>query len=172
MTAAYEDVILFGHVLEETLNDSSRIVDLKDGSAFARRYWNRTFWLDTGPIEFDEVGERKQPLIVQQFQTDAIWPTTVMTLDGSANEFVDVAPISWITPFPPPNEPACGFLGTNVTCSKKGENEFFSHHPYYPLPEYSFSILSLRVSRCIPHDRDCFCYVCAGDTHVAAFTVG
>ncbi|GAV02823.1 hypothetical protein RvY_13341 [Ramazzottius varieornatus] len=119
VTAAYEDVILFGHVLEETLNDPSRVVDLNDGSAFARRYWNRTFWLDTGPIEFDEVGERKQPLIIQQFQKGGVWPTTIMTLDASANEFVDVASISWVAPFPPPNEPPCGFLGANVICWKK-----------------------------------------------------
>ncbi|GAV06497.1 hypothetical protein RvY_16473 [Ramazzottius varieornatus] len=125
VTAAYEDVILFGHGLEEALNDSSRIVDLSDGSAFARRYWNRTFWLDTGPIEFDEVGERKQPLIIQQFQKGGVWPITVMTLDASANEFADVASISWKVPFPPPNEPACGFLGTNVICWKKEVSEKF-----------------------------------------------
>ncbi|GAV02728.1 hypothetical protein RvY_13257 [Ramazzottius varieornatus] len=140
VTAPYEDVILFGHVLEETLNDPSRVVDLNDGSAFARRYWNRTFWLDTGPIEFDEVGERKQPLIIQQFQKGGVWPTTIMTLDASANEFVDVASISWVAPFPPPNEPPCGFLGTNAICWKKGENEGLSQHPYYALPEKAITI--------------------------------
>ena len=119
VTAIYEETILFGEVLQESLDDTSAF-DLNNGTAFAKRYWNRTFFLDTGPIEFDEVGERKQPLIIQQFQKDGVWPVTILMLGASAQNFVDVAPVSWSVPFPPLNEPICGYLGTNVLCQKNG----------------------------------------------------
>ena len=105
--------------MQESLDDTSAF-DLNNGTAFAKRYWNRTFFLDTGPIEFDEVGERKQPLIIQQFQKDGVWPVTILMLGASAQNFVDVAPVSWSVPFPPLNEPICGYLGTNVLCQKNG----------------------------------------------------
>ena len=126
VTAIYEDTILFGEVLQESLDDTSAF-DLNNGTAFAKRYWNRTFFLDTGPIEFDEVGERKQPLIIQQFQKDGVWPVTILMLGASAQNFVDVTPVSWSVPFPPLNEPICGYLGINVLCRNKNKNEINSY---------------------------------------------
>ena len=123
VTAAYEDTALFGKVLQAALNDTD-VSDLNNGAAFAKRYWNRTFFLETGPIEFDEVGERKQPLSIQQFQKDRVWPVTVMTLDVAGQNFVDVAPVNWSVPFPPPNEPICGYLGTSVLCQKRGKLDY------------------------------------------------
>ncbi|GAV09609.1 hypothetical protein RvY_19114 [Ramazzottius varieornatus] len=100
---------MFGTVLKELLSDSNRPTDINDGSWLAGHFLNRTFTLDTGPIVLDETGERQQPLTVQHFQGSNAWPVTVMTLDAFAARFTDSTKLLWPVPFPPPNEPPCGF---------------------------------------------------------------
>ncbi|GAV06515.1 hypothetical protein RvY_16487-2 [Ramazzottius varieornatus] len=111
--ASYECVIMFGIMLQHILHAS---VDLSDGSAIGRLFWNKTFNLDTGIIQFDEVGERKQDMIVQQFQKGDVWPTTILELSGSAELHENVTAIEWPVPFPPPNEPFCGYSGLSSAC--------------------------------------------------------
>lgn len=109
---------MFGIVLQHILHAS---IDLSDGSAIGRLFWNRTFNLDTGVIQFDEVGERKQDMIVQHFQQGDVWPTTILELSGSAELYENVTAIEWPLPFPPPNEPFCGYTGLSSACLPSGK---------------------------------------------------
>ncbi|GAV06502.1 hypothetical protein RvY_16478-1 [Ramazzottius varieornatus] len=123
VTACYESIVLFGIVLKELLS-SSASANLKDGALTTQHFLNRTFTLATGPITFDEVGERQQPLIIRQFQGSSVWPLTVMALDACAESFRGVREVLWPVPFPPPNEPACGFYGTRDQCRANGGTAF------------------------------------------------
>ncbi|GAV06469.1 hypothetical protein RvY_16453 [Ramazzottius varieornatus] len=111
---------MLGNVIGESLNNSS--VDPNDGSALGRLFWNRTFNLDTGVVQFDEVGERKQDMIVQHFQKGDVWPTIVLKLPGSTNVFESVTTIEWPVPFPPPSEPFCGYTGIKPVCLSREDD--------------------------------------------------
>ncbi|GAV06503.1 hypothetical protein RvY_16478-2 [Ramazzottius varieornatus] len=49
-----------------------------------------------------------------------------MALDACAESFRGVREVLWPVPFPPPNEPACGFYGTRDQCRANDTSLEFS----------------------------------------------
>ncbi|GAV06506.1 hypothetical protein RvY_16481 [Ramazzottius varieornatus] len=108
-------MLLLGIALRQVLSQPST-TDLNDGSAVAPHSCNRTFALDTETIEFDEVGERLQRLIVQQIRGGIKWPVTVLRLKVTNENFIDSTSTKWIAAFSPPNEPLCELQGIRNSC--------------------------------------------------------
>ncbi|GAV06435.1 hypothetical protein RvY_16429 [Ramazzottius varieornatus] len=70
-------------ILSGNYSDDSLWQFLRNGSAMAELFSNRSFQLPTTTIEFDEVGERKQSLNVKQFLNNSSDPTTSMIMRQS-----------------------------------------------------------------------------------------
>ncbi|XP_055347021.1 atrial natriuretic peptide receptor 1-like [Paramacrobiotus metropolitanus] len=126
VTASTESMIMFGTVLQEMIAEYP-LPKLSDGSAMAKRFWNRTFTLSdpySVTIAFDDVGERKQLLVTQQFIDNFTDRTNVAVYNETSGNVDILTNIRWPIAWPPPNEPFCGYLGLDVRCRSAGTTSF------------------------------------------------
>ncbi|OQV12599.1 hypothetical protein BV898_13163 [Hypsibius exemplaris] len=107
-------------VLNETLEDNPDM-NLLDGSALARRFFNRTVKIDSLSVYVDEAGERRTDMEIRQFNNETGDFETIIIQSGSNEKITQIRLLSWHgTGRFPSNEPVCGYAGNNPRCSQEG----------------------------------------------------
>ncbi|OQV16699.1 hypothetical protein BV898_09210 [Hypsibius exemplaris] len=120
----YLAVIIFGQVLNEALEEGANVFD---GTEMAKRFLERQFPNDLSGIYICSNGDRLPTLIISQFAIDD--PKGCSSSDAlkaifrqnsnDTTKLVELHQIMWpfSTPWPPPNEPICGYRDENETCT-------------------------------------------------------
>ncbi|OQV12603.1 hypothetical protein BV898_13165 [Hypsibius exemplaris] len=123
VTSTYYSVLLLAEILNETLSADPHF-DLRDGSALARRFFNRTVKIDDLPVYVDEVGERRTNGEIRQFNNETGKFEVIMIQSGATGQVTQVRPINWHgrSQFPA-NEPLCGYSGNSPRCMRAAETE-------------------------------------------------
>ncbi|XP_055334076.1 atrial natriuretic peptide receptor 2-like [Paramacrobiotus metropolitanus] len=116
--ATYASMMIIAQVMEE-LRISGNVEIWSSGRKLAKRLMNRTFSTDVGDIYIDPVGERNPQACVNQltWNTSEIRTLLVQTVPDFVLRWSNQTAVEWPGPWPPPNEPRCGFRGDNPKCS-------------------------------------------------------
>ncbi|XP_076462188.1 atrial natriuretic peptide receptor 1-like [Babylonia areolata] len=106
----YEAVVLYAHVLNETLAADE---DPKDGLAITRKMWNRTFQGRTGHLVINENGDRSSDIAIVDLNPDTGVPEIVSIYRSDTRQIEEQLSrgIAWPNGRGPPlDQPVCGFV--------------------------------------------------------------
>ncbi|XP_055353827.1 atrial natriuretic peptide receptor 1-like [Paramacrobiotus metropolitanus] len=121
--ATYETMLILAQVMEELRSTGNQEV-WSSGRKLAKQFWNRTFTTEIGDVWIDEVGERLPVMSLTQLEWNSTRVRTLYVLKVPEFTLVETGEEPrWLIPWPPPNEPRCGFRGDAPICHPKGALE-------------------------------------------------
>ncbi|XP_055334069.1 atrial natriuretic peptide receptor 2-like [Paramacrobiotus metropolitanus] len=112
----YMTVFALAKIINDTIA-SGKTADWS-GTALARRLLNQTFSDDIGnSMYIDNEGQRRTDFIVSYFSTNGTRKTLLQKF-GNTGVLLEAPQLrAWVNdPFPPPNEPLCGYLHQSFFC--------------------------------------------------------
>ncbi|XP_055355619.1 atrial natriuretic peptide receptor 1-like, partial [Paramacrobiotus metropolitanus] len=121
--ATYATMMVLAQVMEQLRSTGNQEV-WSSGRQFAKQFMNRTFTTDVGDVCIDEVGERLPAINLNQLDWNTSRVRALYVLKVPEFTLVEAGEEpQWLIPWPPPNEPRCGFRGDAPNCHPKGTME-------------------------------------------------
>ncbi|XP_055339077.1 atrial natriuretic peptide receptor 1-like [Paramacrobiotus metropolitanus] len=118
--ATYATMMILAQVMEQLRSTGNQEV-WSSGRKLAKLFMNRTFTTEVGDVCIDEVGERLPVMNLNQidWNTSRVRMLYVLKVPELTLMKTTEEP-QWLIPWPPPNEPQCGFRGDAPICHPKG----------------------------------------------------
>ncbi|XP_055355358.1 atrial natriuretic peptide receptor 1-like isoform X2 [Paramacrobiotus metropolitanus] len=124
--ATFAAISMLASVIHETYNSNPKF-NFRDGRRFTQLFLNRTFDTEVGSIAIDSKGFRQIDLVVsmvidnnpEKFRPFLRQYASTMRLIAVKN----FTALNNRYPWPPPNEPVCGYLGDKGPCATGAEDK-------------------------------------------------
>ncbi|XP_055334073.1 atrial natriuretic peptide receptor 1-like [Paramacrobiotus metropolitanus] len=114
IASGYTSVFALAQVINDTLSTKAEW----SGAALAQRFLNQTFSDDFGnSMYIDSEGQRRTDYTVSYINANGSREPMLQKFGGT-KDLVEIAHLTtWVgAPFPPPNEPSCGYLNQRLSC--------------------------------------------------------
>ncbi|XP_055334079.1 atrial natriuretic peptide receptor 1-like [Paramacrobiotus metropolitanus] len=124
LISSYRAITATAAFLNESLSGVDDL-DYQDGRALARMFLNRTYTDEYGSLYIDNTGQRRTDFVVTYFDSFGI-RTPLLFKTGKNDTLMEATRVTeWANsskPFPPPNEPYCGYSNNKPSCLPKSDN--------------------------------------------------